>query len=316
MGRSRCCRGRDCDAPCIDCHGAGIPNKKLRLSWTGVSPVGSGSVDMAADCFGTWDTGCHGYNGLTRWIMRCDPSGSGNQVQYEGHEYATACGGASFPHDYGGTLSVGSPYPFTWTLTFGVGTQAYIDGFRTITVSDPDSGSPRCCFLTFLVTDASATPLPGITVTVWTNSSKTTLLGSAVSDAGGLADVNLGTTGGASVYYEAGGGRYAVTSGTTGTVSCGQWNAGNPFAVALAVASGYVQTPACPQPIATTLHATHPRYGAITLAYNGSGAHGPGWYATVNYAYPGCYGCPAKTVTVTCFVDTGSLSYQEFWKSK
>jgi hypothetical protein len=269
---------------------------------------------MTPSCAGNWDTGCQGYRGLTRWQFGCTTDGSGSQLQIQYDQYATACGGTSFPHNSTRGFSPGAVYPFTFTLTFTdpFNDIRYTDGYRTLTVSDPDPGQ-QCCFMYFQVnTSCDGSPQSGATVNVWTDSSKTTLIASGTTDGSGAVDLNLGSHAG-SIYYEVTQSRFATASATV-TVSCGQYNSIVPRTVNLTAATGYVCVSSCAVPVATTLHATHPKFGAITLTYNASGTFGAGWYTTVTYSYPGCFACPARTVTVTCFLST-SFTYSDHWKS-
>jgi hypothetical protein len=307
------------DVPCVGNLGASIPNKDLVFSWTGVAPVGSGTVPFIASCAGSWDTGCVGYNGLIRFTMVLSASGT-SQVDVGYNQYATVCGGTSFPHAKSNGYNPGAPYPFTLTDSFSSPFDIlFSDGFRSITISDP-SPDVQCCLMYFVVTgDCDGLALPGSTVSVWTDSSKATLIDSGTVFADGSYSANLSSHAG-SIYYEVSHLRY-TTSSTTLTVACGDYFGdlsgfgSNPRSVTLVHDTTYVcVTGSCSTPIAKTLHATHPKFGPITLTYNAAGSLGAGWYDTVTYSYPGCFACPAKTVTVTCYLNL-SLVYSDHWKS-
>lgn len=84
--------------------------------------------------------------------------------------------------------------------------------------------------------------------------------------------------------------------------------------IVLSPDSNYVCVSGCAIPIAKTLYATHPTFGAITLVYNASGTLGAGWYAQTSYSYAGCRCCPAKTVTITHFMNTSKV-FSDHWNS-
>lgn len=304
----------ECEFDCADCSGAGIPNKSLLFSWVG-SGGGSGSVTMTPNCVGTWDTGCFDGpvgGGLDRWIFGC--LGSSFAVNLTYHRYNTVCGGSSFPHDHSSNYTIGTIYPFTFSAGWSnpITDRPLIDGYSSITISDPDPDR-YCCFMTFFIyTDCdndpfTDTPIAEATVSVWTDSSKSVLIAS-----GADWHVNLRSHAG-SIYYEVSHDRYATASATV-TVACGQYNINSPRSITLVHDTNYVCVAACSTPIAKTLYATHPTLGPLTLVYNGSGSLGAGWYDSVSYSYPGCFACPSHTVSVTCFLNT-SLFYADHWKS-
>lgn len=270
---------------------------------------------MTPNCAGTWDAGCTGPGGQIRWFMDCESGGPGLVLNYV--QYSSNCPTGTIIHnDHSGVLSP-TTNPFSVpTITFpaaplGWWTDAYSLGYRSVTITDP-SFTQYCCWVYFVVTGCNSAPAPGVTVTIWTNSSKTTQIATGITDSSGSVDLNIENHAG-SIYYEVGGARWATSSATI-TVTCGQYNATTPRTVSLAAASGYVCNANCANPIATTLHGTHPKFGAITYNYNAAGSLGAGWYATVTYSYPGCFACPAKTATVTCFM-SAAFAYQERWKS-
>ena len=168
---------------------------------------------------------------------------------------------------------------------------------------------PASCAVLFNVTGCNGLAVAGATVDIWTSSAKTTHVGTCTTDALGNCYINIGNTFFVSRYYEVAASRFTTASATL------SMSPGDVITPTLTPASGYHCATGCALPLADTLHATHPTFGALALAYNGSGSLGAGWYATTSYSYPGCRCCPSKTVTATSFLDT-SLGFSDHWKSK
>lgn len=179
----------------------------------------------------------------------------------------------------------------------------------TLVVTDPspDTNPAGCTTATPQVTGCNGLPLPGATYKVWNSSAKTTMLFTGTTDsAGQVGPWDFPVCG--SYWREISAPRFTTLAGRRRMVG--------DFVDQMAdqVDSGYHCSNECPYPEPDTLHGTHSVLGAITYTYDEFGPLSLGWYATVSYSYPGCYCCPAKTVTVNCFLDP-SFIYQESWKS-
>lgn len=157
------------------------------------------------------------------------------------------------------------------------------------------------CHQRFVATGCNSLPSPGILVSVWTNSGKVTSLGTGTTDAAGIVLIDLGAA--TSFYWEATHARF-VTASNTETIAVG-----DSVGVSLTTpASGYHCITGCAIPVADTLHATHPVFGAITYAYSAGS-----WIGSTSYAYPGIGACAAKTVTISSIWD-GGTGYADSWK--
>lgn len=163
----------------------------------------------------------------------------------------------------------------------------YAAGTYTFTFTSPSSTS--CC-VQVTPTGCNGFGLPGATITI----------GSATGTIGG------------------GGGGIILDIGTAGTYSYSiprfaagsrAWTCGDAVTLAMSPDTGYHCLTGCAWPIADTLHATHPLFGAITLSWSGSA-----WVASVSYSYPGFGACGPQTVTVTCTLSTAG-GYTESWKT-
>jgi hypothetical protein len=168
----------------------------------------------------------------------------------------------------------------------------------------------------FIVAGCDGTGIAGATVKVYDHEGGTMLASATTSSSGGIPPIYFQSVVG-SVYWitvSSPDSRFAASAASY-TLPCRDFEGNlNTTTIVLPASGDYVCSRACKRPISKTLHATHPKYGPITLVYNASGSHGAGWYATVTYLYPGCFCCPSSTVTVTCFLNS-SLSYTEYWKS-
>lgn len=156
----------------------------------------------------------------------------------------------------------------------------------SLTVTSPYS-TTKCC-VRFVINGCNALGLPNATVKVWTNSSKTTLIGQGVTDSTGSVIMDVHSHG--SIYYEASSDRF-VTGTRTVTVSV----CGNSVGVlTLLPASGFhcIIGTNCVYPFKDTMFATD-RYGnATTVVFDGTGT--AGWKGTSpTFNYPGCGGCAA-----------------------
>jgi hypothetical protein len=230
----------------------------LLFSWTGVAPVVSGSTPFVYNGSGGWGTACVGDN-LTTWAMFC--GGSGLNGQGTGFPNSGCTGTAVWNWFFG--MPAATAYPFTINITVS-NFSAFSAGWRTLTISDPSPGS-RCCFVYFNITGCNGSALPGATVSVWTNSTKTTLLATGTTDGSGNVDLNIATAGGTTLYYEVSAPRFTTAAVTTGTFTCGQYNDLTPLTVALSPAAGYTCTSCCNLPLANTLHVTSTCGATVTL---------------------------------------------------
>ena len=205
----------------------------------------------------------------------------------------------------GGSLSVPSS-----TIGSGVSTifsDLYAFGVRTASISGPAAYGAGC-YPVFSVAGCNGLAVAGATVNIWNSSSKTTFYGSGTTSTSGSVAVPV-TTFSPSFYYEVSRSRLVTVSGTQDGS-----DPADPISVYMSPASGYHCLFGCADPVPETLHATHSVFGSLTLAYDAGGSHGEGWYATTSYTYPGCYCCPAKTVTVTSYLDTAG-NFSDYWKS-
>jgi hypothetical protein len=251
----------------------------LLFSWTGVAPVVSGSTPFVYNGSGGWGTACVGDN-LTTWAMFC--GGSGLNGQGTGFPNSGCTGTAVWNWFFG--MPAATAYPFTINITVS-NFSAFSAGWRTLTISDPSPGS-RCCFVYFNITGCNGSALPGATVSIWTNSTKTTLLATGTTDASGYIDLNIATAGGAAVYYEvAYSPRFTTAAVTTGTIACGQYNDLAPLTVALSPAAGYTCLSSCEVPLANTIHATFSTAGLVTLIKSGANWTATGTVAGQTYVF-------------------------------
>jgi hypothetical protein len=148
--------------------------------------------------------------------------------------------------------------------------------------------------------------LPSVSVEAHDATAGGTLLATTTTDSGGnytFAGIT-GVSGNAIVIVPVSLVRFTAvnrtltwTSGATPTSS--QWGCGKTTPAVntvQTVATGYFCFSGCAYPVAATLHGTDTWFGSFTLVNTGSG-----WLLSpgISYSYPGCFGCPAKTVTVT-----------------
>ena len=189
--------------------------------------------------------------------------------------------------------------PGTYIITAeetGYGTYAASKSFacgdiKTVTLSD--ASNHRWTF-----TGCSSAPLQNVALVV-------TGVCTYNTDTSGQVNLNLET---GSYPWTATAPRFSGASGTKAVTSC----ADDFTTTAMSVAAGYhcFTGSGCAYPIADTLHATHPLFGAITLTYSSGN-----WVASVSYSYPGFGACGAKTVTVTCTLNGTTGDYTESWKA-
>lgn len=138
-----------------------------------------------------------------------------------------------------------------------------------------------------------------------------TLLYSGTTVSGGIPEVYFENTGTPFwVTATSPDSRFSDYAGSR-TLDCG-----GELSINLQPTDAYVCVSGCAFPLATStvLHATHPKFGVLSMTYNPTGTLGAGWYATVTYSYPGCACCPASTVTVTCYLNR-SLQFSDNWHS-
>lgn len=197
--------------------------------------------------------------------------------------------------------------PGGWPISFGTLLVRYLAATDMYLDIEP---YPQACYACFTVMGCNNLPLAGATVHIWTNSAKTTSVGTATTDSSGKACIDIGQVAVSRYYEVTKSPRFTMFSATVSMIP------GDVFEVFLPVAAGYYcdMIPACADPLPGTLHATHPKFGPLTLTYNASGSYGAGWYATTSHTYSGCRCCPPKTVTVTSFVNS-VLTFSDHWKS-
>lgn len=136
--------------------------------------------------------------------------------------------------------------------------------------------------------------LSGATVTVWTDATKATQLDTQVTNGSGVAVLDVGTAG--THYYEVTYPTRLATSSASALMSCGTTRTVN-----LTPATDYFCLSWCVLPLYKTVFATFSSVlPTITLHHSGGG-----WSGGLNYAYPGCGGCPAATVPL--FIDFSNL---------
>lgn len=226
-----------------------------------------------------------------------------------GDSYGTTLYCESYPYPFGLILADYSCSPFHIHYTVNPALCTYWAGLGyTDFYLDGDEQDPAtCCRISFYVTgcpDSDGNPqyLDSANISVWTDSSKSHLIASGKSS--DSFDVIV-----AGSYYREISMHGFVTDAATKSYTCfSQEN------VTLVPASGSTCTSSCVNPIADVLHATHSVFGPFTLTRNTGGAQGDGWYATITYSYPGCFCCPARTVTVSAFLDVNG-QYSEKWSS-
>lgn len=203
----------------------------------------------------------------------------------------------------------------TGTVTFPpmpadiCGPVAYV--VSNVSFSIPYTVDPMC--QSFLVVGCTGLGVAGATFNLYDHAGGTLLYSGTTNSGGGIPQV----------YFDNAPNPFWITVTSpdprlqdhagSHTLVCGTAPS-NQTTITLALNSAYVCVTGCAIPVAKTLHTTHPKFGALTLVYNASGSAGAGWYASVSYSFTACRCCPAKTVTVTCFLNT-SLVYTDFWKS-
>lgn len=159
----------------------------------------------------------------------------------------------------------------------GSGTQAFTCGqSKTVTAG---------CKQTFAVRGCNSAALQGATVTVWTDSGKTTQLATGTTDAGGNVTLYWNATCATSVYVEVSCPRF-VTYTNTGAYTCAATTT-----VSLSAASGYHCAGCSAIPLADTLHLTDSVYGSTTLSYSAGN-----WVSgTTSWSFPGDVCCSAAS---------------------
>jgi hypothetical protein len=144
------------------------------------------------------------------------------------------------------------------------------------TLLSPGDCNCPACNETFTVRGCNSILARAVPVSVWTNSGKTVLLGTTLSDASGLAVINIGGAG--TYYYEVGDGvRFNISSATV-AMSCG-----GSIAVTLTAHSGFHCVAGCAWPILDNLNFTDTFFGSGVASWNGTL-----WVGSLSYSYPGC----------------------------
>ncbi len=137
----------------------------------------------------------------------------------------------------------------------------------------------------FRVNGCNSLALSGATVSVWTDSGKTTLLDSGDTDGSGDVTLDVGSSG--SYYHEVShtSSRFAVNSGTT-------THNGTLKTISLTPATDYYCIANCLYPLYKTLHGTSAKIGSFTLTYAGGS-----WTGNVSWTSANC-SCPSSTVSL------------------
>lgn len=171
--------------------------------------------------------------------------------------------------------------------------------------------SPCCCgggctaTIPGKIIGCNSLGLPSITVEAHDATAGGTLLASTTTDASGnYTFTNISAVSGhAIVIVPVSLVRFTAVNRTLSWISgtpvfSSQWGCGKSSPSANTIqtpATGFFCFAGCAYPVAATLHLTDSWFGSFTVVNSGSG-----WvYPTVSYSYPGCFGCPARTVTVT-----------------
>ena len=149
--------------------------------------------------------------------------------------------------------------------------------------------------------------LPSISVEAHDATAGGTLIATTTTDASGNYTFSgiSGVSGNNIVIVPVPGSRFVAVNRTltwtsASTVTSAQWGCNKTTGTANTTqtpASGYHCGFGCVYPVADTLNGTDSWFGSFTLVNSGSG-----WVmspASFNYTYAGCFGCPAKTVTIT-----------------
>lgn len=169
--------------------------------------------------------------------------------------------------------------------------------------------APAVCTVRFNVKGCNSLNLENATVTIWTNSGKTSQVATGTTNSSGNVDLDVHSAG--SYYHEVTtGGHFTVSSGTT-TLTCN-----STVNIALTAASGYVCCSQVAQAIPTTLHWTDSdttktltyASGIWSVRYDGNVTVNP--ISNCPGGFPDCAGGdgnPVLTLSVACSSDNQVL---------
>jgi hypothetical protein len=173
--------------------------------------------------------------------------------------------------------------------------------------------SPGGCGCGCIVTSITGTffgcnslGIPSMTVEAHDATAGGTLLGTTTTNSSGVYTfTSLGAVSGNNiVLVPVTGGRFTATNRTltwtSGTPSNSQWGCAKTTPnsnITLAAAAGYQCIGCCPTPLPTTMHVSDSQPGVTALALTYSGVTAD-WEGSISYSFPGCFGCPPKTVTI------------------
>jgi hypothetical protein len=176
---------------------------------------------------------------------------------------------------FGGSTSCGGAPSVSWNGTFQ--SASCLAGYQISVTSGPmhtagvgqatitwTPGGMTCCVVLISVLGCDGIPIDDATINIWTDSTKTTLLHTATSNAIGPVELPVSATACGTYWVEVLAARFPDYEAST-TVS---YN-GEPFDITLASPSvGYECTDlGCGYPLPTTLHATFTNAGPQTFTY-------------------------------------------------
>lgn len=313
-------------APVLACCPCSIPQADLTVNYESTGPAGNGSMTLVYTPAGTlpdqptpvWlpesciDLGVltlpsgDAHCWLTFWVSCFNGTTTFESLSWYQDE-DTGCTDYPFTSAIHCVLAIDSftcsPFHFHTDVDFRAGFPSSVLNEANFTSIDLDSpfSVPGYCVYNFTLHGCSDIPAEGVSLGVWTDATKATLVGTGTTDANGDVQI-VGTQRLSNGHCEASGSRFSTASGNGVTP-----NPGSSSPLSLSPASGYRCTTLCAWPIPEMLHATHPVFGPIAYAYSGGA-----WTAVVSYDHPGYGTCPARTVTVTCSFDEFA-SYSESW---
>lgn len=179
--------------------------------------------------------------------------------------------------------------------------------------TNQDPGRCNCsvatCNVNFNLRGCNSVALVGAVANVWTDSSKTTFIGSATSNGSGTAAVNIGFAP-RTVYYEISKSRFVTLTGTATFAACGDG-----LLLTLSPASGYhCLSGGCADPLADTLHYSDADGRTATLTF-AAGTWGPAtttaadFSATIAPCSPTCAGVVGYSYAVRLVAAGGSVEF-------
>jgi hypothetical protein len=158
-------------------------------------------------------------------------------------------------------------------------------------------GAGAGCSQTFAVVGCSRRPIPGATVTVWTDSTKNVQLATGTTGADGKVALSW-SSGSCSIYYEyAAGPRFNVTSASAVLTP------GSTTTKSLTAANGYHCSAVCAYPLKDTLYSNG--VNCATLTY-GNWVFGIGWFCPGGALFPGKFFLGAENNPVCLIFDPGN----------